>query len=164
VDEPINIVFGACDPAWEPISNLAPTPFSLDGRRYASVEGFWQGLKFADDMERIGVAALWGMAAKQAGAGRSDVRVFDYAGVAYEVGSPRHQALMRRACAAKFMGNDIAREALLATGERMLVHRVAVDSRTIPGVVMAAIWMELRYLIRTRTCTSAPSASSIVSR
>jgi len=33
---------------------------------------------------------------------------------------------------------------LLATGERPLVHHVPRDSRTIPGVIMAEIWMALR--------------------
>ncbi len=46
--EPINVVFDQSDAAWKPISNLAHTPFELDGRRYASVEGFWQGLKYED--------------------------------------------------------------------------------------------------------------------
>ena len=33
---------------------------------------------------------------------------------------------------------------LLSTGERPLMHRTRRDSRTIPGVVMADIWMRIR--------------------
>jgi predicted NAD-dependent protein-ADP-ribosyltransferase YbiA (DUF1768 family) len=55
---------------------------------------------------------------------------------------------MRRACRAKFAQNEHAREALLATGERPLVHQVPRDSRTIPGVIMAEIWMALRSELR----------------
>jgi hypothetical protein len=55
---------------------------------------------------------------------------------------------MRRACEAKLAQNDDARAALLATGERPLVHRVRHDSRSIPGVVMADIWMALRARLR----------------
>ena len=37
-----------------------------------------------------------------------------------------------------------AREALLSTGKRPLVHKVLPDSKTIPGAIMAEIWMEIR--------------------
>jgi hypothetical protein len=51
---------------------------------------------------------------------------------------------MDRACRAKFTQNWEARSALLATGGRPLVHRMRRDSRTIPGVIMADIWMRIR--------------------
>jgi hypothetical protein len=50
------------------ISNFAATPFELDGRPYAGVEGFWQGLKFEQDSDRRRVAGLHGAEAKNAGA------------------------------------------------------------------------------------------------
>jgi hypothetical protein len=43
------------------LSNLAPTPFVLDGREYASVEGFWQGLKFEDEAQRAIIAKISGI-------------------------------------------------------------------------------------------------------
>jgi len=73
-----------------------------------------------------------------------------YAGEEIAVGTYAHWQLMRRACAAKFRQNDDARAALLATGERPLVHRVRPDSRSIPGVVMADIWMALRTRLRRK--------------
>jgi predicted NAD-dependent protein-ADP-ribosyltransferase YbiA (DUF1768 family) len=60
------------------------------------------------------------------------------------VGTFEHWALMESACRAKFSQCVEAREALLATGERPLVHRVKRDSRAIPGVIMADIWMRIR--------------------
>jgi predicted NAD-dependent protein-ADP-ribosyltransferase YbiA (DUF1768 family) len=51
---------------------------------------------------------------------------------------------MERACAAKFEQNGAARRALLSTGTRPLEHRMRRDSRTIPGAIMAEIWMRLR--------------------
>ncbi len=42
---------------------------------------------------------------------------------------------------AKFQQNNDAREALLATGERPLVHQMKNDSRTIPDVILAEISM-----------------------
>ena len=51
---------------------------------------------------------------------------------------------MRRACEAKFAQHEGARTALLNTGERWLTHRTRKDSRTIPGAIMADIWMRIR--------------------
>ena len=51
---------------------------------------------------------------------------------------------MRRACQTKFEQNEAVRSALLATGERLLTHKVRKDSRTIPGAIMADIWMSIR--------------------
>ena len=36
----------------------------------------------------------------------------------------------------------------IATGKRPLTHIVRDDSRTIPGVIMAAIWMRIRKRIQ----------------
>jgi hypothetical protein len=69
---------------------------------------------------------------------------FDWQDVAIAAGSPEHWALMRTACMAKFSQNEEARVALLATEERWLTHKVRRDSRTIPGAIMADIWMRIR--------------------
>ena len=39
---------------------------------------------------------------------------------------------------------------LHCTGERPLSHRTRPDSRTIPGVILAEIWMRLRSRLRDR--------------
>jgi hypothetical protein len=67
--EPINIVYDLTPHPLNLISNLALTPFDLDGRRYASVEGFWQGLKFPSDEDRERIALLDRHAARLAGKG-----------------------------------------------------------------------------------------------
>jgi predicted NAD-dependent protein-ADP-ribosyltransferase YbiA (DUF1768 family) len=141
--EPINIVFEINDTRFQPISNLALAPFELDGRRYASVEGFWQGLKSDSATERARIAALWGVEAKNAGP-RVWPPTFAYEGQTFPSGAYPHWKLMRRACEAKFSQNTEARAALLATGERPLTHKVRRDSRTIPGVLMADIWLRIR--------------------
>jgi hypothetical protein len=51
---------------------------------------------------------------------------------------------MERACRAKFEQCHEAREALLSTGTRPLTHRMRRDSKSIPGVIMADIWMRIR--------------------
>jgi len=140
---PLNIVQSVA-PRFAPISNLAHTPFELGGQRYASVEGFWQGLKRAEPMERRAMAKLWGGEAKGRGGSATQPSEFAYDGVMIAAGSPEHWALMRAACEAKFTQHDEARIALLATGERWLTHKVRRDSRTIPGAIMADIWMRIR--------------------
>jgi ribA/ribD-fused uncharacterized protein len=146
--EPINIGLNQGDPQWRIISNLAPTPFMLRGQRYASVEGFWQGLKFDDDADRARVAELSGTQAVEAGRARVGIEQFIHEGSWHPSGGPYHHRLMYEACAAKFTQSEEARAALLATGERPLTHRTRRDSRTIPGALMADIWMRVRARLR----------------
>lgn len=140
---PLNIV-RTVEARFAPISNLAHSPFELDGRRYASVEGFWQGLKRTDPSERRAMAGLCGSEAKKVGGSVDQPPTFRYEGVTIAAGSPEHWALMYAACAAKFTQNAEARAALHATGDRWLTHKVRRDSRTIPGAIMADIWMRIR--------------------
>ena len=142
--EPINVTSRSSDPAIRLISNFAPTPFTLDGLEYASIEGFWQGLKYADEESRAAIARLYGPEARQAGASALQSATIEYGERLIHVGTADHWQLMLRACRAKFAQHEEARRALLSTGERPLMHRTRKDSRTIPGVVMADIWMRVR--------------------
>jgi predicted NAD-dependent protein-ADP-ribosyltransferase YbiA (DUF1768 family) len=142
--EPINVISTARDPAIRLLSNFAETPFELDGRTYASVEGFWQGLKFPDAAKRREVAALAGGKARRAGDVVPQSETFVYERRTIRAGSPEHWQLMALACWAKFSQHAEARRALLATGARPLVHKTRRDSRSIPGVIMADIWMKVR--------------------
>lgn len=139
---PINVVSHAAPPI-DLISNFAATPFELDGAKYGSVEGFWQCWRYTDADERARVAMLAGREAKSAGAAAAPER-FDYGGTSIGWGSWDHWQLMRRACEAKFAQNENARAALLGTLGRPLTHRTRRDSRSIPNVVMAQIWTEIR--------------------
>lgn len=142
--EPINVVSHSTDPRARLISNLADTPFELDGRRYRSVESFWQGLKFKSEADRVRLADCEGALALQEGSRQGYCGPIRYADAEITVGTWEHWRLMERACGAKFEQDAAAQEALLATGERPLVHIVRRDSRTIPGVIMAQIWTKLR--------------------
>ncbi|PXW54553.1 hypothetical protein C7450_11184 [Chelatococcus asaccharovorans] len=126
------------------ISNFAHTPFVLDGMTYAGIEGFWQGLKFPDEADRQRLAGLYGSAARDAGYYAPRSEELHYGGKRVLIGTWDHWQLMKRACIAKFAQHDGARAALHATGKRPLVHHVKPDSRTIPGVIMAQIWMAIR--------------------
>ncbi len=146
--EPINIVSDMDEARWRPIGNLALTPFALRGRAYASVEGFWQGLKFRGEADRERVAALWGRAAKAAANGRPAPARFTFDRADYVTGSAEHRGLMLEACQAKFAQSLEARSALLATGDRPLTHHVRRDSATIPGAVLAEFWMRIRRTLQ----------------
>jgi hypothetical protein len=144
--EPINVTSTSPDPI-RLISNFAPTPFDLDGMRYACVEAFWQSLRFPPQ-QRAAIAALDGPAAKRESERQPYGSHVVYGGDSIPVGTYDHWQLMRRACRAKFEQNADARTALIDTGDRPLVHIVRHDSRTIPGVIMASIWMALRARLR----------------
>jgi predicted NAD-dependent protein-ADP-ribosyltransferase YbiA (DUF1768 family) len=158
--EPINIVFSNTN-RWQLISNLAETPFTLAGRTYASVEGFWQGLKIDSDEERQRIATLFGLDAKFSAPRGPAPGTFSYDGRTFVAGSAEHRALMLKACRAKFSQHPPSREALLATGDRPLTHRVRRDSRTIPGVLMADIWMRIRYWLRNKEAGADGDAEKV---
>jgi predicted NAD-dependent protein-ADP-ribosyltransferase YbiA (DUF1768 family) len=149
--EPINVVSNSTDPRARTISNLAETPFELDGRRYRSVESFWQGLKFRLDADRQRIAECEGPRALSEGRRQEYGKTVAYGDAEITVGTWEHWQLMERASRAKFEQNAEARAALLATGNRPLVHHVRRDSRSIPGVIMAQIWMRIRRQINERT-------------
>lgn len=146
--EPINVTSRSPDPTIQLISNFAHTPFELDAKRYASIEGFWQGLKFPDEKRRREIAPLHGKEAMRAGADAVQSTTLEYQGQTIRVGTSEHWRLMTLACRAKFTQHEEARNALLSTGERPLAHITRKDSRTIPGVIMADIWMRIRYRLR----------------
>jgi predicted NAD-dependent protein-ADP-ribosyltransferase YbiA (DUF1768 family) len=147
-NEPLQVSSMVRDPAVQLISNFAHTPFALDGRGYASVEGFWQGLKFEKESDRRRVAELWGGRARAAGDEACYGATISYEGATIRVGTWDHWALMQRACEAKFEQNAEAREALLSTNKRPLTHKMRRDSRSIPGVIMTEIWMRIRSELR----------------
>ena len=142
--EPLNIGYRSTDWRIKLISNFAPAPFELDGRVYASVEGFWQGLKFPSASDRRRVAQLFGGAAKRAGEEAIPAESFKYEGQKITPGTYAHWKLMERACWAKFIQNEEARAALVATGRRPLTHVMRRDSTTIPGAIMSEIWTRIR--------------------
>jgi predicted NAD-dependent protein-ADP-ribosyltransferase YbiA (DUF1768 family) len=146
--EPLNISSRNPDPLLRLIGNFSHTPFELDGETFQSVEGFWQSLKFDEQSDRRRVAALDGAAAKRAGEEQGYGPTCIYQGRSVLVGCWQHWELMRRACRAKFTQHADAQAALLSTGDRPLEHRMRRDSRTIPGVIMAEIWMEIRRDLR----------------
>lgn len=136
-------------------SNFAATAFELDGHSYASLEGFWQSLKFAEgSAERFAVEQMIGHEAKRAGdqaklkltelgidwityQGR---KIFPYS----EVGQREFYELVLRATKAKLLFNPALGDLLLKTGDLRLLpdHEVVADAPLAHRYF--DIWMKLR--------------------
>jgi len=154
--EPINIVSSSPDPMARLIGNFGAAPFYLDGETYRTVESFWQGLKFAELEDRRRLAMLDGREAWAAGSAKGYGATVCYAGKDIVVGTWAHWQLMERACRAKFEQSAEARDALLATGGRPLTHILPSDSKSIPGAIMAEIWMRIRRALQHQATPPAP--------
>lgn len=137
------------------LSTFAHTPFELrcgsSVARCASVEGFWQGLKWPEgSAERQRVFGLWGLEAKLAGANAPDGYI-DFCGERARRGGPEHHALAERATRAKLEQNRDVQAALFASSPLVLAHdlieadgRPVPDSLTLPKAVFIETWTRLR--------------------
>lgn len=154
VPELIRVEFA--DPRGRLLSNLAPTPFVLDGVELSSVEGFVQGIKFPPghpDRERI--FSLSGYEAKEAGASmqreishrldRCEAQFVYWLDQEIAFGSDDHHALIARALAAKFAQNPGALGALIGTKHALLIHPIPDTPHTsLPAETFVAILTEIR--------------------
>ena len=149
------------------LSNFAPTPFSLDGEKYASVEGFWQMLKYPEGPgderlrdptvvwphARAEVAAMVGLEAKDAGAAANEnmkklgIRWVTYQGrrMEYrETAKGDFYILIRRAEQAKHDQNPPVVEILKKTGTLMLRPDHLHGPEATPAERYNEIWMDIR--------------------
>lgn len=125
------------------LSNFAPAPFTYRGKKYASLEGFWQMMKFpeGDEDERMKlpgvewrhtrdeVAEMTAWEAKRAGdQGDAIMRkhnidwvTFEGKQMEYRPGAPGdHYHLIVEATREKVKQNPEVKEALLSTGDLIL--------------------------------------------
>ncbi|HVP11258.1 MAG TPA: NADAR family protein, partial [Phycisphaerae bacterium] len=135
------------------LSNLAPTPFVFHGRRYASLEGFWQMMKYPEGptdpratwpgvvwkYTREEVSQMAGFDAKTAGdLGSENMKTMGIDWVTFEGRKMRyrtgergeHYALIVEATREKIRQNPRVRDVLLSTGDLKLRpdHRQASDA------------------------------------
>ncbi|MBL4846657.1 MAG: NADAR family protein [Planctomycetes bacterium] len=125
------------------LSNFADTPFELGGKRYASLEGFWQCMKYpaGEDDPRFGKGAVWkhtrdevaamvAFEAHSAGvAAEAHMKTLGIDWVSYEGeriaykgdGIERHYELILAASWAKVRQNQRVQEVLRATGDLELL-------------------------------------------
>ncbi|MBL7714574.1 MAG: NADAR family protein [Bdellovibrionales bacterium] len=154
------------------LSNFAATPFTLDGKKYASVEGFWQMMLFPDPKlkddprnspsvtwpsSREKVAQMVAFDAKSAGKKAEDNMAklgitwvsfegekFPYRPAGNEEKKGRHYQLIVRAMKAKLDQNEKVRAALISTGDLKLLSDHHQEAGAPPAWMYNQIWMELR--------------------
>lgn len=147
------------------LSNFAATPFELDGKHYATVEAFWQSLKYPESKKdirakvkgwpysRAQVEQLDGFAAKKAGDFGSKVMQMlkldwvSYQGkkLIYRTSSKgEHYQLILRAMRAKLKQNPEVAKVLISTQDLKLRPDHQVGENDPPAWRYYDIWMEIR--------------------
>jgi predicted NAD-dependent protein-ADP-ribosyltransferase YbiA (DUF1768 family) len=149
------------------LSNFAATPFELDGKRYASVEGFWQMMLYPEgpDDERAKangvdwkftreqVAQMTAFEAKSAGTlAEENMKKLGIDWVThngkrfpYRSATPgEHYRLILTAMRAKFNQNPEVKRILLATGDLILKPDHHGEDNPPPEWKYYDIWMQLR--------------------
>jgi len=149
------------------LSNFAATPFTLRGRRYASVEGFWQMMLYPEGPDdpraqapgihwlhsRDQVAAMTAFEAKDAGTAAEDNMrrmgidwvSFEGRRFPYRSKTPgRHYRLILEAMRAKLAQNPDVRRILLSTGDLKLRPDHLEEPDPPPEWLYFRIWMDLR--------------------
>ncbi|HUU85729.1 MAG TPA: NADAR family protein [Phycisphaerae bacterium] len=153
------------------LSNFAPTPFVFRGRRYPSLEGFWQMMKYPEGPAdpratfpgvnwkhtREEVSQMVAAEAKAAGdLGSENMRAMGIDWVTFDgrrmkyrgAGKGEHYELIVAATREKVRQNPRVREVLLSTGDLVLRpdHRQVADVP--PAWRYCEILMEIREALR----------------
>jgi predicted NAD-dependent protein-ADP-ribosyltransferase YbiA (DUF1768 family) len=146
---PINAWSRSTDAVGREITNFAHTRFELDGRRYESMEGFFNGLLYLDNARRAEIAHLWGLEARAAGRG-SNLKVTRYQNESIELGSAAHHRLLFRALTAKFEQNSDLGRRFVDTHPRPIIHDTGHPDHGSfwPHHVFAAELMRVRHILR----------------
>ena len=149
------------------LSNFAATPFSLYGKHYASLEGFWQMMAYPEgpydpratypDIEwkytRDEVAQMGSFQAKAAGAlakenmEKMGINWVTYQGMEMDYYIPQkstHYNLIVRACREKINQNPEVKSVLLKTGDLILRPDHILPADAPPSWHYFDIYMEIR--------------------
>ncbi|MCK5073484.1 MAG: NADAR family protein [Bacteriovoracaceae bacterium] len=152
------------------LSNFAPTPFKYDGKHYASLEGFWQMMKFPEneadprashpgltwDHTRHEVSQMVGFEAKRAGSHASkNMKKMGINWVSFKnkrmtyrtPAKGEHCKLIVAATREKIRQNPKVKEILLKTGNLKLRADHKQKANTPPAWKYFEILMEIREII-----------------
>lgn len=162
--EPVNIVYQG---EWKILSNLSYTPFQLGGQNFNSVEAFVQAIKLPPCEKRGRIQALHGFPAQRAGKNPNKkiaatklaggVPKVYWQGREIDYCSGEHLRLIESAIRQKFHSSEEARQALLATGDRPIVHVTGRPTRAITSLTpqsFCEILERIRGELRTGTFTA----------
>ncbi len=126
----LNVFSKSSEPLARALSNFAHTPFELDGVQYASVEAFYQSLKFEDPHKRAEIALLWGNYAKAAAKRAEPAKQTTYMGTTISLGSAEHYALLERAIRAKLEQNPVIMRVFLESKSRPIIHETGRTTKS----------------------------------
>ncbi|MDQ5934632.1 MAG: hypothetical protein QG574_1938 [Cyanobacteriota bacterium erpe_2018_sw_21hr_WHONDRS-SW48-000092_B_bin.40] len=142
---PINCASCSDEEVGRQMSNFAHTPFVFRGREYASVEGFYQGIKFPEEEKRIKIAAMHGVYARSAGK-KAKTKQTTFDGQTFMMGSPEHHAVMKEAIRCKMEQHPEITKAFVATRPRPIIHDTGRPARksAFPVEVFCQIIGEMR--------------------
>ena len=165
------------------LSNFAATPFTFRGRRYASVEGFWQMMLYPEGPSdprrapgivwphtRDEVARMTAFEAKDAGTLAEenmqklgiDWVTFEGRRMPYRSQTPgEHYRLIVAAMRVKLEQNSKVREILLATGSLVLRPDHIQEPNAPPEWRYNEIWMEIRKELRSASSTKPPAHRAV---
>lgn len=133
------------------LSNFAPHPFTFDGIRVNSMEGFLQALKFSNSEMQKHICTLIGFAAKSSGREKKWFRTqtLHWQGVEIKRDSGEYQALLDRAYQAMFDQNEGFRKALRASGDAVLTHSIGKTSQNVTVLTRQELCSRLMRLRST---------------
>ena len=136
------------------LSNLAKTPFVIDGVACQSLESFLQAIKFSRKQERQEILMLSGMDALKRGRTVTQSVVLGETKVYWRgeemlYGSDGHRLLLVRAIQAKIDQNERVRQALLETKGVFLFHDVGQEHphTSLPEQIFVAVLVNQRDLL-----------------
>ena len=160
------------------LSNFADTPIRFRGKRYASIEGFWQMMKYPEGpadpratfpgiewpFTRDQVAAMTGFEAKEAGkiAGRNMKKMgikwltFDGKRLHYKGrDKQKHYRIIKAISEAKVEQNRNVRDVLLATGDLELRPDHKQGPNPPPAYRYYDIYMDIRSDLQQQNKTAS---------
>jgi predicted NAD-dependent protein-ADP-ribosyltransferase YbiA (DUF1768 family) len=143
----LNVISNSPDEIGRQLSNFAERRFVMDDRVYASIEGWYQGLKWPEAAQRAEAAKLSGSRAKNAAKGAPKAATFVYEGRTYAFGSEEHHGLVKIAIRTSLAQHPEVKAALVATRPRPIVHNLGRKERpgtALPATKFARILEEIR--------------------
>jgi len=152
------------------LSNFSHTPFEYNGKKYQSLEGAWQAMKFPESVrderftsglnwkfKRSEVEKMIAFKAKDAGKiGSKNMKklginwvTFEGERMTYRTSKKgKHYKVIRAMMAAKLNQNPKVKEVLMKTGDLILLPDHKVSKNSPPAWKYYDIYMEFRDLIK----------------
>lgn len=140
-----NIGFRSDNAIERQLSNLAFAHFFIEGRECNSFEGFYMGIKRSGDEIQNEIFKMFGFNAKNR---TKKTKHIYFNGRTMQAGSKEHHELLFQAQVAKYTQHKESHDALMATGNTLLYHKVGRDSILYPARVFCRHLTTIRSMLR----------------